>query len=86
MMFPIEFSEEAASDFSFMLRSDRRLAQRILAKIESLSTQPYEGKPLVGNHKGEFSLRIGSYRVIYELHETGHAVYILTIKHRKHVY
>jgi mRNA interferase RelE/StbE len=86
MTFSIEFSEEAASDFGFILRSDRKLAKRILAKIESLITSPYDGKPLVGNHRGEFSLRVGSYRVVYELHKTGHVVYILTIKHRKHVY
>ena len=86
MISSIEFSEEADSDFGLLLRSDRKLAQRVLAKIESLATRPHEGKPLVGNHKGEFSLRVGSYRVIYELDSTKHVVYILTIKHRKHVY
>ena len=86
MIFSIEFSEEADSDFGFLLRSDRKLARRILAKIESLAAYPYEGNPLVGNHKGEFSLRIGSYRVVYELDNAKQVVYILTIKHRKHVY
>jgi mRNA interferase RelE/StbE len=86
MIFSIEFSEEADSDFGFLLRSDRKLARRILAKIESLAAHPHEGKPLAGNHKGEFSLRIGSYRVIYELDNTKHVAYILTIKHRKRVY
>jgi mRNA interferase RelE/StbE len=82
----IEFSEEAESDFGHLLRSDRRLAARILAKVESLADSPGEGKPLVGNHKGEFSLRVGNYRIVYELNSARHIVYILTIKHRKHVY
>jgi mRNA interferase RelE/StbE len=86
MIFSIEFSEEANTDFDFILHSDRKLAQRILAKIEALAARPYEGKPLVGNHKGEFSLRVGSYRIIYELDIAKNIVYILTIKHRKHVY
>jgi mRNA interferase RelE/StbE len=86
MTYSIEFAEEADSDFGYLIRSDRRLAARILAKVESLSRFPREGKPLVGSHKGEFSLRVGSYRVIYELDTAQRIVYILTIKHRKNVY
>jgi len=41
---------------------------------------------LIGNHKGEYSLRAGKYRIIYELDTKKHIVYILTVKHRKHVY
>ena len=86
MTYSIAFSEEADSDFGHLLRSDRRLAARILAKVESLADSPREGKPLVGNHKGEFSPRVGNYRIVYEPDSTRHIVYILTIKHRKHVY
>jgi mRNA interferase RelE/StbE len=42
------------------------------------------GKPLVGNHKGEYSLRLGDYRIVYEL--AADAIFILTVEHRKHVY
>lgn len=86
MTYSIEFAREAESDFAILVRSDRRLAERALAKIESLSISSAEGKPLAGNHKGEFSLRVGNYRIIYELDTARHVVYILTIKHRKHVY
>lgn len=86
MTYSIEVSQEADSDFGYLLRADRRLAARILAKVESLADSPREGKPLVGNHKGEFSLRVGDYRIVYELDSARHIVYILTIKHRKHVY
>jgi mRNA interferase RelE/StbE len=86
MTYSIEFSEEADSDFAFLLRSDRRLATRILTKVELLADSPREGKPLVGNHKGEFSLRVGNYRIVYELNTARHVVYILTIKHRKDAY
>jgi mRNA interferase RelE/StbE len=85
-MYSVEFTKEAESDLVFLIRSDKKLAKRIFAKIESLSRFPKEGKPLVGNHRGEFSLRIGNYRIVYELDITKHIVYILTIKHRKHVY
>ena len=86
MTYSIEFAKEAESDFTILVRSDRRLAERVVAKIESLGAHPTEGKPLAGNHKGEFSLRVGSYRVVYELDAARRIVYVLTIKHRKHVY
>ncbi len=86
MTYSIEFSEQADSDFAYLLRSDRRLATRILAKVESLVDSPREGKPLVGNHRGEFSLRLGDYRIVYELDTAHYVVYILTIKHRKDAY
>ena len=84
MSYSIEFSQEAASDIDFISIADRRLFVRIINKVESLQESPRAGKPLVGNHKGEFSLRVGSYRIVYEI--AGHTIYILTIKHCRHVY
>ena len=84
MSYSIEFSQEAASDIDFLSQADRRLFVRIINKIESLQDNPRAGKPLVGNHKGEFSLRVGDYRIVYEL--AAHTIYILTIKHRRHAY
>lgn len=84
MSYSIELSQVAASDIDFLSKADRRLFERIINKIESLQENPRGGKPLVGNHKGEFSLRVGSYRIVYEL--AAHTIYILTIKHRRHVY
>jgi mRNA interferase RelE/StbE len=84
MNYCIELSQEALSDLERIARADRRLLVRIVNKIESLQEEPRAGKPLVGNHKGEFSLRIGDYRIVYEL--AGHVVYILTVKHRKQAY
>ncbi|HDH05815.1 MAG TPA: type II toxin-antitoxin system RelE/ParE family toxin [Nitrospirae bacterium] len=86
MTYSIELAKEAESDLEKALKSDRKLFNRILKRIETLSETPGEGKPLVGNHKGEFSLRIGNYRIVYEIENVKHIVYILTVKHRKHVY
>ncbi len=76
----IELAKEAESDLEDLHKSDRKLFMRILTKIESLAENPGEGKPLVCNHKGEFSLRVGSYRIIYEIDTAKHIVYILTLK------
>lgn len=82
----IELSKEAAQDIDALYSSDKRLFTRIINKIESLEKTPFEGKPLVGNHRGEFSLRVGNYRIVYEIDSPAKTVYILTIKHRRHVY
>ena len=86
MSYSIELSREAAGDIDTLYRSDRKLFHRIVKKIESLEESPYEGKPLVGSHKGEFSLRVGNYRVVYEMDSSNHILYVLTVKHRRHVY
>lgn len=86
MRYSIEFSKEAADDIDALYRSDRKLFHRIIKKMESLEDSPYEGKPLVENHKGEFSLRVGNYRIVYEIDSPNLILYILTVKHRKHVY
>ena len=86
MTYHIELAKETESDLESLHKSDRNLFMRLLSKIESLSENPRSGKPLVGNHKGEFSLRLGNYRIVYEIDAAKHIVFILTVKHRKHVY
>ena len=86
MTYRIELAKEAEADLEGLHKADRRIFTRILSKIEVLSLSPHEGKPLVGNHKGEYSMRVGSYRVIYELDAKNRIVYILTVKHRNNIY
>ena len=86
MKYAIEFAREAEADLESLYGADRSLFKRVLNKIERLAEHPLEGKRLVGNHTGEYSLRVGVYRIVYELNITEHIVSILTIKHRKHVY
>ena len=86
MKYSIELAKEAESDLETILKSDRKIFNRLLANVESLTEKPKQGKALIGNHKGEYSLRAGKYRIIYELDTKKHIVFILTVKHRKHVY
>lgn len=86
MSYAIEFSHEAASDLDALYQSNRRLFRRVFGTIQSLGDSPREGKPLVGNHRGELSLRVGTYRIIYELDSFHETLPILTIKHGKHAY
>lgn len=86
MKHSIRLAKEAESDLETLHKSDRKIFNRVLANIESLAETPKQGKALTGNHKGEYSLRAGKYRIIYEIDKKKQIVYILTVKHRKHVY
>ncbi len=62
--------------------------KRIQKAIEErLMTDPVAfGKPLRFNLKGLRRLRVGDYRVVYEIDQANHFVNIIAIKHRKEVY
>ena len=67
-------------------KADQQLCKRITRKLETLQKTPLQGKPLVGNHAGERYLRVGAYRIVYEVWEGKWQMIILTGKHRRHVY
>lgn len=85
-MYEIRVTPQAEEDLQQLTRADRRVADRLLTKLEILAEQPYLGKLLVGLHAGRRALRVGTYRVIYRVDETAQRVVILTAKHRRHVY
>lgn len=60
----------------------RTRAKDALLKIRK---DPGRGKRLQDQLKGEFSLRVGSYRIIYTLDDAGN-VWIETVRARKDVY
>ena len=43
---------------------------RILREIKTLEANPYAGKPLCGEWKGIFFLRVGDYRILYQIKGT----------------
>ncbi len=62
--------------------------QRILFEsgLRELATDPYSGKPLVGELKGYWSYRVGNFRMIYVIDGSRILVEILRVQHRKEVY
>jgi len=60
---------------------------KILEKIdEFLTATPYEGKRLVGNLSDFYRVRVGDYRIIYEIIDDTVTVEIIKISHRRDVY
>ena len=63
---------------------DRAVQIQVFREINVLKTDPYAGKFLRGEWKGVCSLRVGNYRVLYEVKEN--VVFLLAVGHRKHIY
>jgi len=66
---------------------DKTWQKKIIQTIETtLTTEPYSGKKLVGNLSDYFRVRVGDYRIIYEIFDDIVTVEIIKIKHRKNIY
>ena len=66
--------------------SDRSHFARVDKAIQSLQTNPFQGKPLQLKFKGRLSLRVGVYRIIYRIESHIITVVVLDVGHRKDIY
>ena len=79
----IRIKGSAARELARIPQQPRRL---LIDAIESLRQQPMRGRPLRGNWRGLRRLRVGSYRIIYELRQDGLAALVVRIAHRSSAY
>ena len=85
-MYNIALANTAAKVLERINHFDQKLYSRLIAAIETLSSNPYQGKKLKGQLKGTFSLRAGDFRIIYSIHKERLMIYIIDIGHRKEIY
>ena len=84
MKYKIEFKRSAAKALRKIPKSDQ---MRIADKIDSLSENLPD--PAITKMKGDnpfHRIRVGDYRIIYEIHGDILLIVILKIGHRKEVY
>ena len=62
------------------------IANRILARLSALETNPRPAgvKKLKG--RDAWRIRVGDYRVIYEIHDRISQIFVITVGHRREVY
>ena len=61
--------------------------QRIVRAIQALAENPRApGCEKLAGSEGRYRVRIGSYRVVYAVHDTKHLVDVVKIGHRREVY
>jgi len=83
-MFEIVYSKRSGK---FLKNCDKSLQKRILQKIELLKVEPvpHDAKKVQGN-KGDFRVRIGDYRILYELNWDKKVILVADIDKRSKVY
>ena len=78
---PLQFSSSAQR---FIAGLHPPLQARIENALIEIATNPRAGKPLKGDLKGNYSQRVGDWRIIYGIEKT--AIYVKDIRHRREVY
>ena len=85
-MYKVDFSQTALKSLEQLYRSDKKLYQRLLTNIEFLERDPYMGKALKGPLKGQWSLRVGHYRIVYSIFRDKLLIIVIDVGHRKSIY
>jgi mRNA-degrading endonuclease RelE of RelBE toxin-antitoxin system len=67
------------------LRLPRDVQPKVEAALRKVYSDPSIGKKLLGDLEGEFSLRVGAYRIIYFM-DKQNDIWVETVRHRKEVY
>lgn len=83
MIYRVEISRRAAKAVTSL---DKPLRRRILTAIESLSGNPRPDgcKELAGRET--WRIRVGDYRVVYEIHDEVLLVLVVDAGHRREMY
>ena len=83
MRYAIRIKESAARELQRIERSER---ERLIAAIDRLAENPFAGSALKGDLRGLRRIRVGDYRLIYEVQERDLVVLVLCAAHRREAY
>ena len=83
-MYEVYLERSAADD---LRRLPRRLFDRIIARIGRLADDPRPaGCRKIEGSKSDWRIRIGEYRVIYEIDDDLDRVNVMRVRHRREAY
>ena len=83
MRYSIQIKKSALKELQKLSATER---PRLIAAIDQLVEQPHIGKLLKGDLSGLRRLRVGTYRIIYEVDDGKVLILILRVAHRKIIY
>lgn len=88
MAYSIEFSSRAARDFKKLAKTNKAVAIKIKDAIAELSEDPRPrgGETLSGTNPALQRIRVGDFRVIYEIKEGELLVWVVRLGDRKEIY
>ena len=88
MAYKIEFSLRAARDFKKLAKTNRAMAVKIKDAIADLAEEPRPRgvETLSGTNPAFQRIRVGNFRVIYEIKENELLVWVVRLGDRKEIY
>ena len=84
-MYKLDFSSEGESSLESL---DKKTGQRVLDKLKWLiqNINNISPLPLHGKYSGLFKLRVGDWRIVYEVKHNEKIITVHKIGHRKEIY
>lgn len=83
MSYSIRIKQSAANALARVNRPER---ERIIERIDQLRDNPGAGSVLKGELSGLRRIRVGTYRVVYEIRDQELVILVVRIGHRREVY
>ncbi len=84
-MYKLVFSLEAMASLASL---DKNIAQRVLDRLKWLiqNINNITLIPIKGNLSGLYKLRVGAWRIIYEVNHREKVITIYKVRHRREIY
>ena len=83
MSWSLRIKQSAAKALAKIPQADRL---RLIEAIDKLKAHPASGSVLKGEFYGLRRVRVGDYRIVYELRENELVILVVRIAHRREVY
>ncbi len=83
MSYSVRIKRSAAKELARIPHHDR---QRVVKAIDRLGERPLAGRPLRGELQGLRRVRVGDYRIVYEVIDDSLVVLVVRVAHRREVY
>ena len=81
--YSIQIKKSAQKEIKALPESER---QRVIAKIQSLASVPRGPDCKKLSAQERYRVRVGAYRILYEIHDDVLVIMIVKVAHRKDVY
>ena len=86
-MYSLQFLASARKEFKNLDAVVQKLIkEKLILLVENPELLKNNIKPLKGEHKGKFRLRVHQYRIIFQIKDDELIITIIRVGHRKEIY